>query len=428
MNRILFFYFAILFTLSSSAIQNLNLTDPPIYPSWVHRHWVWENEGDQLSTWNHVQGYLQNDYPVGVVIIDRPWDTSPNSFIPSPILYPDLGEYIKKFHDINVKVVMWATSIINQEAETFAEARDRGFLLKGKTDLKWWGGRGGLLDYHQPEAVAWWHKQMDRILDLNIDGWKVDATDPMVLRMYSANEALEQWKAYKRLLYGDFFHYTRQRLGNDRIIMARPVDDYIGLGLPVTFARPEISFAAWVGDQDGNFRGLKHALVNMLASARLNYPVIGSDIGGFRSKDGQVIRDKKVMVRWTQLGALMPLMENGGDGEHRPWMYGKEVEEIYRKYVYLHEDLIPYLYSQTNVAFQNKKSPVVPQKEKYGYLLGDSIFVKPIYTNNDTMEVCLPAGRWKYLFNEAKSLKGCLPKKDFTLAEYPVYLKVGHLG
>ena len=54
--------------------------------------------------------------------------------------------------------------------------------------LKWcngfpcarWHGEGGLLDYTNPEAVQWWHSQMDNVLSLGIDGWKVDGTGACV--------------------------------------------------------------------------------------------------------------------------------------------------------------------------------------------------------------------------------------------------------
>ena len=36
-------------------------------------------------------------------------------------------------------------------------------------------------------------------------------------------------KYYSDLYYGDFFDYTREKLGKDRLIMSRPVD---GLGRP----------------------------------------------------------------------------------------------------------------------------------------------------------------------------------------------------
>ena len=34
-------------------------------------------------------------------------------------------------------------------------------------------------------------------------------------------------KEYSDAYYGDFFDYTRQMLGDDRLIMSRPVDGYV---------------------------------------------------------------------------------------------------------------------------------------------------------------------------------------------------------
>lgn len=36
------------------------------------------------------------------------------------------------------------------------------------------------------QAVAWWHKQMDQMLDLGIDGWKCDGTDPYIIELAGA--------------------------------------------------------------------------------------------------------------------------------------------------------------------------------------------------------------------------------------------------
>lgn len=38
-----------------------------------------------------------------------------------------------------------------------------------------------MIDYTNPAALQWWHKQMDNVLDLGIDGWKCDGTDPYIL-------------------------------------------------------------------------------------------------------------------------------------------------------------------------------------------------------------------------------------------------------
>lgn len=63
------------------------------------------------------------------------------------------------------------------------------------------------------------------------------------------------------------------------------------------------------------------------------YANFGSDIGGYRSGDGELGRTKELFIRWAQLGAFSPLMENGGNDEHRPWKFdsNNETLNIYKK-------------------------------------------------------------------------------------------------
>ena len=77
-------------------------------------------------------------------------------------------------------------------------------------------------------------------------------------------------------------------------------------------------------------------------SARAHHSNDGSELG----------RTKDVFLRWTQVSALNPLFENGGNGEHRPWVFDDETLTIYRKYLWLHEELRPFYYSRGNDAFE----------------------------------------------------------------------------
>ena len=93
-------------------------------------------------------------------------------------------------------------------------------------------GSGGLLDYSNPDAVSWWHKMMDNILDLGADGFKCDGTDPYVLEYSITGGALGyndqkiSYKDYADMYYRDFLLHTRERRGGGDagLIMSRPVD------------------------------------------------------------------------------------------------------------------------------------------------------------------------------------------------------------
>lgn len=400
--------------------------EPPLWPAWVHTHWVWENSGTQDTIHAVVSGYVEHDIPVGAIIIDNPWSTEIGTFIPDPALYPDLEEQIEMYHDRGIKVMLWSTCMINEGSPTFEEGKAKGYFVSSGKTIKWWSGKGAFLDYTNPEAVEWWHRQMDIVLDMGIDGWKVDGADPYIMLMIPAtgqNDNHITWKEYRDLFYRDFFEYTREKLGKDRVISVRPVNDpLLRAGLPIVFTDRDINFAGWVGDNDNDWGGLRHALNDMLSSSRFNFVSYGSDIGGFRGGDE---KHKDVFIRWAQLGAFCPVMENGGSGEHRPWMYDEETTDIYRKFAHLHTALIPYIYSQAAYSYELVKPTMRPQLGTYQYLLGEDILVAPMFEEGNERTVVFPKGEWIYMFDEAQTFKAGIKKLTFEPDEFPVFIRKG---
>ena len=171
-------------------------------------------------------------------------------------------------------------------------------------------GKADGLDVEDPQKTGGPAAMLDIRLALGIDGWKTDGLDySQLLAPYSPGAGRNINRVeYSRAYYSDFFEYTRQVLGPDRLISARPIDNYgsgIG-GADVAFAPVEITWAGWVGDQDATFDGLKAALNNMYYSAAHGYPAFGSDIGGYREDAtyGAMGRSKTLFIRWAQLGAF----------------------------------------------------------------------------------------------------------------------------
>ena len=64
--------------------------------------------------------------------------------------------------------------------------------------------------------------------------------------------------------------------------MSRPVDRLTN-NIFLSYSPHFVMLSGWVGDQNPNFNGLKHALGNMFHSAWKGYANFGSDIGGYRS-------------------------------------------------------------------------------------------------------------------------------------------------
>ena len=184
----------------------------------------------------------------------------------------------------------------------------------------WWHGNGAFIDYLNPAARDWWHKQLDKVIDMGIDGWKCDGADPIValLRPWPYSHHAKRYVGiheYGHWYYGDFYNYTKSK-NPEALIMARPTDTF-QTATSWNYAPKYVMFSGWVGDQDSSSAGLQKAMYNVLKSAWNGYLNFGFDIGGYR---GQNI-SKNIFLRWVQTGAFLPFMENGGNGKHRPWVF-----------------------------------------------------------------------------------------------------------
>jgi len=93
-------------------------------------------------------------------------------------------------------------------------------------------------------------------------------------------------------------------------------------------------------------------------------------------------------------------MENGGGGEHRPWKFDEETVDIYRRFVVIHHELIPYMHTAGSIAYETNISvmkPVMPFSREipkiWDYFFWKDIFVSPITEEGlVTKMIQLPSG------------------------------------
>lgn len=412
------------------------------WPSWVFSHWVWEDESTQESALQLVDEYIAHDIPISAIIIDSPWETGYNTFEWDTALFHDAQNMIDSLHSRDVKVLLWITGIINiDEGAIYDYARDQGYFMKvlpfdsEPAVVNWWKGDGSLLDWFNPDAVTWWKGLMHNMLDMGIDGWKCDGTDFSAIQTPWSDGAgnFVSRLDYSHAYYQIHFDYTREVLGDDRVIHARPIDNYgladIG-GSQVSFSPVPTGFAAWVGDQDATFEGLTWALNSMYHSSDMGYLSFGSDIGGYRENDlyPGMGRSKELFIRWAQLGTFCGLMENGGGGEHRPWMFDQETEDIYRDLVQKRYNMINYLMVHSESVYANQQSLMqFFNKIDYSYMLGPDIFVAPFLTEGTEITVNFPSdGNWTYVYDYNLSYQGGTTSAlTIPYTEYPVFFRSG---
>lgn len=433
---------------------------PPIHtPRWAFEPWISKDISTGPDTYDFVGGFQSRDIPVGAVVLDSPWETNYNTFIPNPTRYPDFASMVSDMHGKGVKVVLWITAFVNSNSydlevggdsypspsPNLKEGEDCGFFVDDGAGYQWWKGRGESLDFFNPSALAWLHEQQDVVLGMGIDGWKCDFGDS-----YVPTDPVQTAKGpvphqqYGEAYYQDFFSYGVFKNGREFATMVRAWDESYGFAGRF-YAKKEHAPVCWMGDNRRDWIGLTDALDEMFRSAAAGYVVLGSDIGGYLDRDDKDLAgptiplDAAVFSRWTAVGALNPFMQLHGRANITPWTFPDMPDVItanYRYWAKLHHEMVPFYYSLAEEAYAGAPGimrPVGDDKSwagDYRYQLGDALLVAPLLDATGKRDVPLPAGtRWyDWWAPSADALLGgqTLTGYDATdLSRIPLFVRSG---
>ncbi|MCX6221604.1 MAG: glycoside hydrolase family 31 protein [Bacteroidia bacterium] len=433
--------------------------NPPLTPAWALECWLWEddvNTAERVDTL--LNGYAKYDIPVRTILIDSPWSLRYNDYEIDTLKYPHPKEWFLNLQSRGYRVVCWITNMVNSYSKStrikesedfFKEAFEKGYLAGHGEKNSWWQGKGGFIDYTNPDAMKWWRGRQQKLFDLGVDGWKLDGTATLFYTSIggipfaykSTKSGLMSTRTYMDHYYRDEYQHGLTQ-NSEFVTLARSIDRWYH---PEGFAPLDAAPVTWVGDQihaweskgvktaengkgkdlafDG-VEGIESAIKSILAAANLRYNVIGSDVAGF---SGSVI-PPRLYMRWTQLSTFCGLFLNGGHGERALWHRTPQELEVIRKFSWLHTELVPYMYSYVVTGHQGGRVLQKPIDGKYHYLFGEDFVVAPIYSDNLKVKVTLPAGKWRYFFDDKIVVEGTKPitfEREYPLEEYPVYIREG---
>jgi alpha-glucosidase (family GH31 glycosyl hydrolase) len=396
---------------------------PAQLPAWGYGFWksrdVHEHQDDVLDDY---EGFRRNDIPLDAIVIDSPWATQYNTWRFNPHQFPDAAGMIRRMRADGVRTVVWVTPWVNldsrdgqippqpaserlhaQPAPNYAPAAAAGYFAKGSDGeplvAKWWMGTGSPIDFTGPAAERWWRESAKRVLELGVAGIKADDGDGY----YIPDDVM--------LADGRTGAQAAWALGGmHRECLQRALDE-VHPGEGVLFGRSgwtgqQATGVTWGGDQVSDFWSLRVLVVAALSAACSAVSNFSHDIGGYLGHRLVERCPPELLVRWLQFGCFTPLMHAHARMPQEPWNYGGRVLDLYRGYVLLHEQLVPYVRAAALTAARTGLPIIRPlclldPSDPRGWTLGDaygygpSLWVAPVLdAGAREREVVLPRGEW----------------------------------
>ena len=345
--------------------------------------------------------------PASAIWLDRPYATGEHGwgnmdFDPS---FPDPAKMIRDLQDRGMNLLLWIANRCS--GRLFWDGTANHYLFEA---------RWPAADVRRADVYGWFKGQLDIYVRQGIRGYKIDRgeEDELPRSLENLNAILIPKLAAEGLnaAYGsEYFNFTRN------------VNDT---------ARKYT--AVWNGDTYCTFGGLAISVKNALRSGAINFPMWGSDTGGYIR-----VPEKEVFARWLEFSAFSPMMEVLLGPKRTIWYdYDQELVGITQKYVSLHHDLIPYTRSYLNESVRSGM-PVMrslvfafPDDKQLAdmwdeYLYGRDLLVAPVVSADVTARsVYLPAGRWMDYNTRTSPVTGPVRiSADAPFGAIPVFVREG---
>jgi alpha-D-xyloside xylohydrolase len=248
-----------------------------------------------------------------------------------------------------------------------------------------------------------------------------------VLTKRQTSKGILSLRDYVDLYYRDTLHYSR-RWKPDFVTMVRSVD--------IANSRSDQAHApfdaaplTWVGDQRHSWtgKGLDEALRSAFRALERGYPSVSSDTGGYQTDPGHPhTMPRLLFLRWAQWNALTPFFLIGGHDEHRPWKFDRAFLQTFRRYLWLHQELVPFFYSQHIQASLREGKLMQVGPGKHEFLVGDALLVGVMTDEQPHREITFPEGVWlDYWDNHMEYRGGQTVQLSVPEDRSPVFVRLG---
>jgi len=326
------------------------------------------------------------------------------------------------------------------------DGKGKGMFLKNP-DGSWftgnvWPGECVFPDFTSPRVRQWWGPWHKTLLDDGVAGIWNDMNEPAVwnhpgrtMPLDIPHEYESQPATHRRAhnVYG----FNMARACHDALRALQP-DQRPFVITRAAYAGIQRYSMVWTGDNQSLWEQFAMSIPECINLSLSGVAFCGPDVGGFaRDCTGELL------ARWTQAGAFFPFFRNHtatGTRHQEPWTFGKQVEDICRRYISLRYQLLPYLYNLFHEAALDGAPIIRPlfwefPDDPNGYavddqfLLGPSLLVAPVTRLGARMRaVYLPAGsQWYDYWTRRKHAGGQYVAAKAPLDRLPIFVRAGSI-
>lgn len=400
--------------------------------------------------------YKRRGLPVSVIVADYFHWPHQGDWKFDRDYWPDPKAMVDELESMGMKLMVSVWPTVDTESENYKEMEELGYLTRNDFGKRMYQlGDAAFIDPTHPDARKYvWSKIKKNYYDDGVRIFWLDEAEPELTNYEYSNH---RFYLGSDLEVGNLYPREYARMAYEG--MAEEGQENIVNLLRCAWAGSQKYGAlVWSGDIDSSFRSLRSQLAAGLNMGLAGIPWWTTDIGGFHGGNIYDEDFKEVLVRWFEFGAFCPVFRlhgfrepfkeplgttGGGKAisgaENEIWSYGEEVYEICRKYLFLREQMLPYVKSLMTDAHE-KGTPVMrplfydfPEDKtcwnvEDEYMFGPDVLVAPVlYEKQRERSVYLPEGKWRCLHDGAVYEGGSAFTCSAPIEAIPVFIRDGRL-
>lgn len=397
--------------------------------------------------------------PMDAIVVDFFHWTMQGDFKFEKRDWPDPDAMVKELKDMGIETVVSVWPTVDERSENFWEMNGKGYLVhsdRGNGLHMTWMGNTVFYDATHPGARKFvWEKCKENYYKKGIRIFWLDEAEPEYgpydfdNTRYYIGPALQCSNIYPAMYAKGFYDGLKE--SGEKEIMSLVRCAWAG--------SQKYGVLTWSGDIYSSFRAMREQLQAGLNMGMAGIPWWTSDIGGFVGGNIEDEDFRELLVRWFAWGAFCPVFRMHGERspwyereqefidnvrqltsgqDNEVWSFGEDNYEILKKYLFVRENMRPYIRECMRAASETG-APVMrplffdfPEDKKCWetedvYMLGPDVLVAPVMElGARERTLYLPKGaEWKDAVSGNLYEGGRTVTVDAPLSVIPVFVRDG---